>query len=77
MDEALKEAKKATRLAPTFPEKLERQRAIRTFEGKREEVWRAYDAASNEKDALLDQISHRLEQGIEEERLFALRWSLT
>ncbi|MEW6723553.1 MAG: OmpH family outer membrane protein [Bacillota bacterium] len=81
LDEALKEAKKAARLAPTLPEKLERQRVIRNLEAKREEAWRAYDAASREidrqKDALLDEISSRLEQRIEEEQLFALRWSLT
>ena len=81
LDEALKEAKKAARLAPTLPEKLERQRAARTLEGKREEAWRAYDQASREidrqKDALLDEISRRLEQRIEQEQLFALRWKLT
>ena len=80
LDEALKEAKKAARLAPTLPEKLERQRATRTLEAKREEAWRAYDQASREidhqKDALLDEISQRLEQRIEQEPLFALRWEL-
>ncbi|MGE5481375.1 MAG: helicase-related protein, partial [Bacteroidota bacterium] len=80
LDEALKEAKRAARLAPTLPEKLERQRTIRVLDSKHDEAWRAYDAASREierqKDALLDEISHRLEQRIEEEQLFVLRWSL-
>ncbi len=80
VDEALKEAKKSARLAPTLPEKLERQRAARTLEGKREEAWHAYDQASREidrqKDALLDEISQRLEQRIEQKPLFALRWKL-
>ena len=80
IDEALKEAKKAARLAPTLPEKLERQRATRTLETKREEAWRAYDQASREidqrKDILLDEISQRLEQRIEQEMLFSLRWML-
>lgn len=80
MDEALKEAKKAARLAPTLPEKLERQRAARTLEAKREEAWRAYDQAGREidrqKDALLDEISRRLEQHIEQEQPFAVRWQL-
>lgn len=80
LDEALKEAKRNARLAPTLPEKLERQRTIRTLDGKREEAWRNYDAASREidrqKDALLDEISRRLEQRTEEEPLFVLRWSL-
>jgi superfamily II DNA or RNA helicase len=80
LDEALKEAKKSARLAPTLPEKLDRQRAARTLESKREEAWRAYDKASREidrqKDALLDEISRRLEQRIEGKKLFDLRWKL-
>ena len=81
LDEAFKEAKKAARLAPTLPEKLERQRAARTLETKREEAWRAYDEASRDidrqKDSLLDEVSHRLEQQINEEQLFTLRWHVT
>lgn len=80
LDGALREAKKDARLAPTLPEKLERQRATRTLEAKREEAWRAYDQASREidqkKDALLDEISRRLEQRVEQEPLFSLRWQL-
>ena len=80
IDEALKEAKKAARLAPTLPDKLERQRATRTLESKREEVWRTYDQASREidrqKDALLDEISDRLIYTTESHLLFALRWSV-
>ena len=79
-DEALKEAKKAARLAPTLPEKLERQRAVRTLEAKREEAWRDYDQAGREidrqKDDLLDEISTRLEQRIEQKTIFVLRWNL-
>lgn len=80
LDDALKEAKKAARLAPTLPDKLERQRESRTLEAKREEAWRAYDQASREidgqKDALLDEISRRLEKRLEEQELFALRWQV-
>ncbi len=78
--EAFKEAKKAARLAPPLPEKLERQRAARTLETKREEAWRAYDEVSRDidrqKGSLLDEVSHGLEQQINEERLFAFRWNL-
>lgn len=81
LDEALREAKKDARLAPTLPEKLERQRATRTLEAKREEAWRAYDQASRDidrqKDALLDEISHQLKQKTEQAHLFTLRWELT
>ena len=81
LDEALKEAKKSARLAPTLPEKLERQREARSLEAKREEAWRAYDQASRDidrqKDKLLDDLSQRLQHAIDEEALFTLRWSLT
>lgn len=80
LDDALKEAKKAARLAPTLPEKLELQRTVRTLETKREEAWREYDRASrevdNKKDVLLDEISRKLEQKIEIESIFTLRWRL-
>jgi hypothetical protein len=80
LDDALKQAKKAARLAPTLPEKLERQREARTLEAQREEAWRAYDQAGRDidrqNDALLDEISRRLEQRSEELQLFTLRWQL-
>ena len=81
LDEALRVAKKAARLAPTLPEKLERQREARVLEGQRDEAWRAFDRASREidhqKDGLLDEIGRRLEQQLEQELLFTLRWRLT
>lgn len=74
------EGKKLARFAPTLPEKLERQCSVRVLEAKRDEAWRAYDQASREsdrqKDELFDEIGRRLEQGIEHEPLFALRWTL-
>lgn len=81
LDEALKAGKKAARLAATLPEKLERQREARGLEGKRDEAWRAFDQASREidrqKDALLDVISQRLEQKVEQDPLFTFRWTLS
>jgi hypothetical protein len=80
LDEALKAAKRAARLAPNLPEKLTRQREARTIETKRDEAWRAFDQASREidrqKDNLLDEIGRRMEQRVGEETLFSLRWSL-
>ena len=80
VDEALKAAKKAARLAPTLPEKLERQREARVLEGKREEAWRAYDKSGRDidrqKDELLDEIGRRLEQKLDLDPLFTLRWRL-
>lgn len=81
LDEEIKEAKKAARLAPTLPEKLERQRALRNLESRRDEAWRAYDAATQDierqKDALLDDITARLKQEVKENPLFTIRWHMT
>jgi superfamily II DNA or RNA helicase len=81
LDANLKEAKKAARLAGSLPEKLEKQRLVRNLETKREEAWRSYDQSSREvdrqKDSLLDEISNRLEQHMNETRLFAIRWKLS
>jgi hypothetical protein len=80
LDQQMKEMKKAARLAPTLPDKLERQRALRKLETRRDEAWRNYDDASRaidqQKDALLDEISHRLRQKTEQTTLFTLRWGL-
>jgi predicted nucleic acid-binding Zn-ribbon protein len=80
LDQQIKETKKAARLAPNLPEKLERQRTLRKLETRRDEAWRSYDEASREidrqKDALLDKISQQLEQQTEQEMLFPLRWRL-
>jgi superfamily II DNA or RNA helicase len=80
LDETIKETKKAARLAPNLPEKLERQRALRQLETKRTDAWKAFDEAAREidrqKDALLDEISHRLQQKTEQGTLFTIRWRL-
>lgn len=80
LDEIIKETKKTARLAPNLPEKLERQRALRQLETKRTEAWKTYDEASREidrqKDALLDEISQRLEQRTDQHLLFTLRWQM-
>ncbi|MCC7086539.1 MAG: DEAD/DEAH box helicase [Pirellulales bacterium] len=80
LDEEIKEKKKFARMAPNLPEKLEFQRKLRGLETKRDEAWRAYDTASRDidrqKDALLDEISRRLEQKTECKTLFTLKWSL-
>jgi hypothetical protein len=79
-DQEIKEVKKAARMAPNLPDKLELQRKLRMLETKRDDSWRAYDAASRDidrqKDSLLDEISRRLDQKTECDRLFAIRWSI-
>lgn len=80
LDDALKEARKVARLAPTLPEKLECQRNVRSLESKRDEAWRNYDQATREidrqKDALLDDISKRLGQQTVQSLLFTFYWEV-
>lgn len=80
LDQTVKETRKAARLAPNLPDKLDKQQALRKLETKRDEAWRNYDIASREldkqKDDLLDEISKRLEQNTENRNLFVIHWSL-
>jgi len=80
LDEGLKIARKSARTAPTLPEKLERQREVRKLEGRRDDAWRAFDQATRDlekqKDTLLDDIAKRLQQHVEEETLFTIRWRI-
>lgn len=80
LDDNIKQMKKSARLAPNLPEKLDFQRKLRALESHRDEAWRSYDTASREvdreKDALLDEISRRLEQKIELTELFTVRWKV-
>lgn len=80
LNETIKETKKAARLAPNLPEKLEKQQVLRRLETKYDEAWRDYDHASREldkkKDELLDEISRRLEQNTKTDLLFILKWNL-
>lgn len=52
----------------------------RQLEAKRTEAWKAFDEASRDierqKDALLDDVSWRLEQTVEQTPLFTIRWRL-
>jgi hypothetical protein len=80
LDEEIRTLKKQARLAPNLPEKLKLEKERKTLETKRDEAWREYDGAAKEidqtKDRLLDQIEQKLEQNIDEETLFFIRWKL-
>ena len=80
LDEAIKETRKAARLAPNLPDKLEKQQALRKMEARRNEAWHIFDTANREldkqKDDLLDDISKRLEQNTESNTLFVIHWKL-
>ncbi|MCJ7510368.1 MAG: DEAD/DEAH box helicase [Dehalococcoidia bacterium] len=80
LDAKIRETRREARLAPNLPAKLELQRGLRQLETKHTDAWKTYDQAKREvdrqKDALLDDISRRLQQQTERETLFTLRWSL-
>lgn len=75
---ALKDGKRAVRLAATVPEKLQLQREARALESRIAEAEREFEQKSREieakKDALLDAIESRLGQRVEEGLLFTFRW---
>ncbi len=80
LDAKIRETRKEARLAPNLPTKLDLQRQLRQLESKRNDAWKEFDEASRDvekqKDTLLDEIGQRLEQRIEKESLFTLRWRL-
>ena len=60
-----------------MPDKLALQKKMRPLEQKRDEAWRANDAATKEieiqKDRILDQVEVRLVQEVTVEELFTIR----
>ena len=80
LDDQLKAFKREIRQTGNLPDKLALQRQARALETKRDEAWRAYDAAAKEievqKDGLLDQVEERLGQDVSDEQLFAIRFQI-
>ena len=80
LDEQIKALEREIRQTGNMPDKLALQRQARTLEAKREEAWRAYDAAAKEievqKDGFLDQVEGRLKQSLTDEELFAIRFQV-
>lgn len=80
LDDQIKALKKEIRQAGNLPDKLVRQREARVLEVKRDEAWRAYDAAAKEievqKDGLLDQVEERLGQSVSDEELFIIKFQI-
>jgi len=80
LDDQIKALKKEIRQTGNLPDKLALQRKARDLEAKRDEAWRAYDAAAKDievqKDGLLDQVEARLGQTVSDEELFAVRFQV-
>lgn len=80
LDDQIRDLKKQARLAPNLPEKLKIEKERRKLEADRDEAWKEYDQAAKEidktKETLLDKIEQRLDQKINEETIFTIKWSI-
>lgn len=80
VEDAIKEQKKLARQCANLAEKLKIKMQIRSLEDKHDESWKEYDSAKKEinkkKDALLADISARLQQKEEVEELFTIKWKV-
>lgn len=69
--------KRSMRESASLPEKLELRRRASSLDRRRDELWRAYDAAAREieetRAKLIDGVQARLAQGVDKELLFAAR----
>lgn len=78
LHDQIKTLKKEIRQTGNLPDKLALQKKMRPLEQKRDEAWRAYDAAAKEieiqRDRILDQVEARLGQEVTEEELFTIRF---
>jgi ERCC4-related helicase len=79
-DERIKELKKQARSAGNLPDKLKLEKERRNLETRRDELWRAYDAAAKDievkKDKLIDRVQQLMEQRITHEELFTISWTV-
>lgn len=78
LDEQIKDIKKQTRLAPNLPEKLKLEKEKRKLETERDDAWKEYDGAAKEieknKDRLIDEIEQKLNQSLQQQDLFTIKW---
>lgn len=80
LDRQIKEAKRSVTAAMTLEEKLAGQKQIKALEAqrnqKRRTLFEAQDEVDRKRDVLIAAIEGKLTQSVQEERLFAIRWSL-
>src|SRR5581483_6913076 len=79
IDRQIKEAKRAATLALTLEEKLAGQKQIKALEsqrnGKRRALFDAQDEIDQKREDLIGKIETKLEQHIELQELFVLKWT--
>ncbi len=80
LDRQIKEARRAATVALTLEEKLAGQRAVKALEAerstKRRSLFDAQDKIDEQRSALIAQIEGKLEQKIDLQPLFTIRWRL-
>lgn len=79
-DDQIGSLKQQAREARNLPEKLGLQKQVSALNKKRDEAWREYDRGAldveRQKDDLIESVAVRLQQSVEEETLFVVRWRL-
>ena len=80
IDRQIKEARRAATAAVTLEEKLDGQKAIKALEttrsAKRRSLFDAQDDIDARRAGLIGEIEGRMEQKVENEALFTIRWSI-
>jgi adenine-specific DNA-methyltransferase len=80
LDRQIKEARRAATIALTLEEKLAGQKAVKALEAdrsaKRRSLFDAQDKIDEQRTALIAQIEGKLEQNIDVEPLFTIRWRI-
>lgn len=80
LDRQIKEARRAATIAATLEEKLAGQKTVKALESerstKRRSLFDAQDKIDEQRAQLIEQIEGRLEQHIETQPVFTIRWSL-
>ncbi len=81
LDQEIKQLKVDSRKLRKLEEKIKTQRHVKQLEQRRTEfrrrLFEAQDEIEQNKDELLDEVSKRLEQTVQDEELFTIRWTLT
>ena len=78
LDDKIKILKKEIRLSGSLQDKLKKQKEFRSLDTKRDQAWKDYE--ENKKnidvqvDKLIDKIQAKMEQRVEVEKLFEIRW---
>lgn len=80
-DQLIKEAQRNARSTANMTDRLKMEKEKRELYNKRDIAWKEYEQEAKlidkEKEALIDSVEKRLENKLEEERLFDVRWRVS